>query len=173
MEKNLLLYHSVAYNSTKISIYLGTYHIDDERAPRAEWLLFCLAGRVMNKKEFSNIRERLGKSQKEMAQLLAVSLKAIQSFEQGWRNIPSHVQRQSLFLLAMKESKYGRKPCWDLQDCPSETRQKCPAWEYHSGHLCWFISGTICQGEVQGNWESKMSICRKCKVFKSMLDVKP
>jgi DNA-binding XRE family transcriptional regulator len=119
---------------------------------------------MMNKKEFSKIRERLGKSQKEMAQLLAVSLKAIQSFEQGWRNIPTHAQRQSLFLLAMKESKYGS---------PSETREKCPAWEYHSGHLCWFISGTICQGEVQGNWESKMKICRKCKVFKSMLDIKP
>jgi len=129
-------------------------------------------GRVMNKKEFSKIRQRLGKSQKEMAQLLAVSIKAVQSFEQGWRNIPTHVQRQSLFLLAMKKSKDGRKPCWDLQGCPSETKEKCPAWEFHSGHLCWFISGTICQGEVQGNWQSKMKICRKCKVFQSMLDFK-
>jgi hypothetical protein len=31
----------------------------------------------------------------------------------------------------------------------------------------------LCQGEVQVNWESKMRICRKCKVFKSMLDAKP
>jgi DNA-binding transcriptional regulator YiaG len=141
-----------------------------EGASRAAKILFSLAGRVMDKKEFSGIRQRLGKSQKEMAQLLAVSLKAIQSFEQGWRKIPTHAQRQSLFLLAMKESKYGRKPCWDLQECPSETRKRCPAWEYHSGHLCWFISGTLCQGEVQGNWASKMRICRKCKVFKSMMN---
>ena len=132
-----------------------------------------LHGKGMQKEEFSKIRQRLGKSQKEMAQLLAVSLKAIQSFEQGWRNIPSHVQRQSLFLLAMKESTYGRKPCWDLQGCAPETREECPAWEFHSGHLCWFISGTICQGEVQGDWESKMKICRKCEVFKSMLDFEP
>jgi DNA-binding XRE family transcriptional regulator len=41
----------------------------------------------MNKKELSKIRQRLGKSQKEMAQLLAISLKAVQSFEQGWRNM--------------------------------------------------------------------------------------
>jgi DNA-binding XRE family transcriptional regulator len=38
----------------------------------------------MDRKELSKIRQRLGKSQKEMAQLLAISLKAVQSFEQGW-----------------------------------------------------------------------------------------
>jgi len=124
----------------------------------------------MNKTEFSRIRQRLGKSQREMAQLLAVSVKAIQSFEQGWRNIPAHVERQTLFLLAQKGSSDGGKTCWDIQDCPMEIRQKCPAWEFDSGHFCWFITGTICQGEVQGNWESKMKICRKCEVFLSMLE---
>ena len=125
----------------------------------------------MDRKEFSRIRQRLGKSQKEMAQLLAISLKAVQSFEQGWRNIPAHVERQALFLVAMKESKNGGKSCWDIQGCPAETREKCPAWEFHSGHLCWFISGTICHGEVQGDWNSKMKICRECKVFRAMLEV--
>jgi DNA-binding XRE family transcriptional regulator len=125
----------------------------------------------MEKKEFSGIRQRLRKSQKEMAQLLAVSLKAVQSFEQGWRNIPVHVERQALFLLAMKESQNGGKSCWDVQGCPAETRGKCPAWEFQCGHLCWFISGTICHGEVQGDWKSKMKICRKCEVFRSMLEL--
>ena len=50
--------------------------------------------------EFSSIRAYLGKTQKELAQLLGTSLKAIQSFEQGWRRIPVHVERQVLFLLA-------------------------------------------------------------------------
>jgi hypothetical protein len=97
-------------------------------------------------------------------------IKAVQSFEQGWRNVPAHVERQALFLLAMKESQDGGKACWDMQDCPAEIRDKCPAWEFQSGHLCWFISGTVCHGEVQGNWESKMKICRKCEVFRSMLN---
>ena len=48
----------------------------------------------MNKKEFSQIRNQLGKTQMQMAQLLGVSLKAIQSFEQGWREIPVHAERQ-------------------------------------------------------------------------------
>jgi hypothetical protein len=124
----------------------------------------------MDKKEFAGIRKRLGKSQREMAQLLAVSLKAIQSFEQGWRNIPAHAERQALFLLAQKGSKEGGKTCWEIQDCPTEIRQKCPAWEFESGHLCWFISGTMCQGEIRGNWESKMKICKKCEVFRSMVE---
>ena len=125
----------------------------------------------MDKKELSKIRQRLGKSQKEMAQLLAVSLKAVQSFEQGWRNIPAHVERQALFLLAMREAQDEGNYCWDIQDCPVEIKEKCPAWEFQSGHLCWFISGTICHGEVQGDWSSKMKICRKCEVFHTMLEL--
>lgn len=125
----------------------------------------------MDRKEFAKIRQRLGKSQKEMAQLLAISLKAVQSFEQGWRNIPAHVERQALYLLAMKEARDGGQNCWDIQDCPVEIKDKCPAWEFQSGHLCWFISGTICQGEVQGDWQSKMKLCRKCEVFRSMLEL--
>ena len=125
----------------------------------------------MDREEFSKIRQRLGKSQKEMAQLLAVSLKAVQSFEQGWRNVPAHVERQALFLLAMKESQNGAEACWDIQNCPAERRDSCPAWEFQGGHLCWFISGTICHGEVQGNWKSKMKLCRACEVFSSMLEL--
>ena len=122
----------------------------------------------MDRKELSKIRQLLGKSQKEMAQLLAISLKAVQSFEQGWRNIPAHVERQALFLVAMKDARDGGKYCWDIQDCPPERKKKCPAWEFQSGHLCWFISGTICHGEVHGDWASKMKICRECEVFRSM-----
>ena len=50
----------------------------------------------MNRKEFSRIRQHLGKTQKEMAQLLGTSVKAIQSFEQGWRSVPGHIERQAL-----------------------------------------------------------------------------
>ncbi len=120
----------------------------------------------MNKKEFSDIRHLLGKTQMQMAQLLGISLKAVQSFEQGWRKIPIHTERQSLLLLALKESRVNRKsPCWTVKHCPIETRRKCPAWEFSAGQLCWLINGTNCQGEAQRSWVSKMKICRKCEVF--------
>jgi hypothetical protein len=125
----------------------------------------------MDKKELSEIRLRLEKSQRQMAQLLAVSTKTVQSYEQGWRSVPVHVERQVLFLLASKKFRKGGRLCWDIQACPMDLREKCPAWEFQCGHLCWFISGTMCKGEVQGSWENKMKICRECKVFHSMLDL--
>ncbi|MFQ5842976.1 MAG: helix-turn-helix domain-containing protein [Thermodesulfobacteriota bacterium] len=124
----------------------------------------------MDKKEFSHIRGHLGKTQSQMAQLLGASLKAMQSFEQGWRKIPVHTERQVLFLLATKRSDNKRnKACWVIRKCPMEMRRNCPAWEFQSGHLCWFINGTICEGEVQESWHEKMKVCRQCKVFRSML----
>jgi DNA-binding transcriptional regulator YiaG len=56
-------------------------------------------------KEFSRIRRQLGKMERQMAQLLAASVKAIQSFEQGWRDVPGHTKGQLLFLMALKSSR--------------------------------------------------------------------
>ena len=126
----------------------------------------------MGKKEFSRIRLYLGKTQNQMAQLLGISLKAIQSFEQGWRIIPVHTERQVLFLLGLKKSpRQKNKPCWVIRECPREVRQNCPAWEFQVGHLCWFINGTICQGRMQESWQKKMKICRQCKVFRAMVPI--
>jgi len=124
----------------------------------------------VGKKEFSTARQYLGKTQSQMAQLLGVSLKAIQSFEQGWRNIPVHIERQVLFLLASKKSPPRKeRPCWVIRKCLMEIRQNCPAWEFQVGNLCWFINGTICQGRTQESWQKKMKICRRCKVFQTMV----
>jgi DNA-binding XRE family transcriptional regulator len=125
----------------------------------------------MDKTEFSRIRNRLGKSQRELAQLLGTSVKAVESFEQGWRRITVHVERQMLFLLSLKSGPHQFPACWEVQDCPEHLRNQCPAWEFKAGHLCWFINGTICRGEVQKDWASKMKICRQCSVLKSLLDV--
>ena len=131
----------------------------------------------MENKEFSRIRLSLGKTQVQMAHLLGVSLKAVQSFEQGWRKVPSHIERQTLFLFAMKESPPKKaNPCWKTLKCPVETKRNCPAWEFRAGHLCWFINGTICHGEIQESWQKKMKICRQCDVFQAMfppLDTTP
>lgn len=123
----------------------------------------------MNKKDISQIRNQLGKTQKQMAQLLGISIKSIQSFEQGWRRIPVHIERQSLLILALKRSGDGkRKPCWSIKKCPKEIKQSCPAWEFNAGNLCWCINGTICNGNPQASWPKKMKICQKCDVFQSM-----
>jgi len=124
----------------------------------------------MEKYELAEIRKHLGKTQKQFAQLLGVSLKTVKSFEQGWRNIPAYIERQALFLLVAGESLNKKnKPCWEIKKCPQAIRQNCPAWELQLGQLCWFINGTICEGKAQSGWTEKMNICKKCKVFKSLL----
>ena len=124
----------------------------------------------MKKSQFAEIRRHLGKTQSQMAQILGVSLKAVQSFEQGWRKIPLHVERQILLILALKRQTGGSdEPCWIKRDCPEERRQECPAWQFDAGNLCWFINGTVCEGVGQGSWQKKMEMCRECEVYKSVL----
>ncbi len=116
------------------------------------------------------IRRHLGKTQNQMAHILGVSAKAIQSFEQGWRKIPVYIERQVLFILALKyHASQKSQPCWLTRRCPSERRQDCPAWQFDAGHLCWFINGTVCEGLPQGTWNNKMKMCRECEVYRSIL----
>jgi DNA-binding XRE family transcriptional regulator len=123
----------------------------------------------MNQRDLAQIRHLLEKTQKQMAQLLGVSIRTIQSFEQGLRKIPVHTERQSLLLLALKQSRAnGSRPCWVVKKCPMKTRKECPAWEFGAGHLCWFINGTICHGQPQKSWRRKMEICKTCEVLQSL-----
>lgn len=125
----------------------------------------------MNNKEFSQIRHYLGRSQSQLALLLCVSTKAIQSFEQGWRKIPFHIERQLRLILALKKMGKGQAvvPCWETKCCPPEWRAKCIVWELKARHFCWFISGTFCEGRFQGSWKKKEKICRKCVVYKETI----
>ena len=124
----------------------------------------------MDKEGFADVRKKLNKTQKQMAELLGTPVKAIHSYEQGWRNIPGNVERQMFFMLSrMDGNPKGRKPCWVIKKCPSKIKKQCPAWEFQSGDLCWFINGTNCCGDACKDWAEKMKCCRSCEVFKPFL----
>ena len=124
----------------------------------------------MDSKEFIHLRKKLNKTQKQMAQLLGTSIKAIHSYEQAWRSIPASVERQMFFLLSrLGGDPKRRKPCWVIKKCSPDQKKQCPAWEFKAGELCWFINGTVCEGIVQKSWEEKMEICRSCEVFSYLL----
>jgi len=123
----------------------------------------------LDSKEFVLIRNRLNKTQKQMAVLLGTSVQAIHSYEQGWRSVPVHIERQTFFLFSrLRDKVNNHKPCWIINDCPDEYRDNCPAWEFAAGDFCWLINGTFCKGSVQKSWQEKMKICRTCKVLTSM-----
>ncbi len=126
----------------------------------------------MESKEFANIRYILGKSQKQLAKILCVSVKTLQSFEQGWRKIPVYIEREMLLLLSLKRNggqiNIDMQPCWEVTDCPQEWREKCITWELRTTYFCWYLNGTYCQGEYKQTWEEKISLCRQCKVFQSL-----
>lgn len=125
----------------------------------------------MEKAQFKAIRAKLGKTQKEMAQLIGTSIKAVHSYEQGWRRVPHHVEKQLLFLLSRASGgRRDERNCWDILNCTEETRGNCPAWEFDSGDLCWFINGTICTGKAHATWQDKIEECKTCKVFSSFFN---
>ncbi len=123
----------------------------------------------MIKEEFSIARKKLGKTQKQLAELLGMSLKTIHSYEQGWRTIPAHIERQIFFLLINQRGrKNSMTPCWEKKKC--DVKETCPAWEFQSGHLCWFLCGTKCDCTHDISQKEKIEICKQCDIFQALLE---
>jgi hypothetical protein len=123
---------------------------------------------TLEKEEFSLARKKLGKTQKQLAELLGMSLKTIHSYEQGWRTIPSHIERQIFFLLINQRGRNtSLTPCWEKKQCLE--REHCPAWEFQSGHLCWFLNGTLCECTQDSHPKDKLDTCKACPIFLSLL----
>lgn len=120
----------------------------------------------MEAAKFVAMRKHLGFTQKQLAQVLLISIKAVRSYEQGWRSVPQNIERQIMLLASIgKSSGKAVRTCWDVRKCPVERRRQCPAYKLSAGHFCWFVNGTICEGKSRENWDDKIRICRKCEMF--------
>lgn len=127
---------------------------------------------VMDSTEFKTFRKRLDRTQREIAQLLGLSIKAVSSYEQGTRNVPSHVERQMFFLISrISKNQPDQRDCWVIKNCSPEIKEQCPAWEFHEGHLCWIINGTMCCNGLCQEWEDKINCCKSCEVFAPRLEL--
>jgi len=118
-----------------------------------------------------DLRKALTLSQREMADLLGVSLKAIQSYEQGWRGVPPHIEQMVLLHTILHRGLRRRKAqrCWEVHDCAPSVWKKCPAYQVRQPGFCWLVTGTLCHGERMNGWEAKRDRCLKCKVLKGLL----
>jgi DNA-binding XRE family transcriptional regulator len=116
-------------------------------------------------------REKLGLSQAKLAELVGFSIRAIQSCEQGWRK-PSPALEKMVMLLYMAEiqgAEFGTTRCWEVKNCPPETRDVCIAYLSRQGHLCWFLTGTLCNGQRMADWQQKRARCTACAFFQHLM----
>ena len=118
------------------------------------------------------IRDEMGLSQSELASLVGIGVRAIQSYEQKWRE-PSEMVKRTLILLLVAHRngpKLSVMRCWEQTGCSPRVCEKCVAYATRQGHLCWFLTGTICKGKRHRNWTEKMQVCLDCSFLQRLLN---
>jgi len=123
---------------------------------------------VINTRE---IRLELGLSQGDLAALLGVSKRAVQSYEQKWRRPSEMVERALMLVLLARRNgaEFSAKRCWEHKECLPEIRSRCAAYVSRQGHLCWFLTGTLCEGQTMKTWKAKWAQCIECDFCHSLL----
>ena len=119
---------------------------------------------------FRRVRDEIKVTQNEMAAILGLSEKAIQSYEQGWRHPPDSVQRLlNVVYITHRIGKRGETvTCWAEKHCLPSVRKRCAAYQTRQGHLCWLLTGTHCGGQEMANYEEKGEACHRCKVYRHL-----
>ena len=117
------------------------------------------------------IRAEMGLSQSELGGLIGISSRAIQSYEQEWRKPSQLVQRMLLLLLMARRhgAEMSRFRCWEQKACSPVLRGQCLAFVTRQGHLCWFLTGTMCEGQRQRSWSAKFRVCLECRFMRGLL----
>ncbi|MCL6638491.1 MAG: methyl-accepting chemotaxis protein [Firmicutes bacterium] len=60
------------------------------------------------------------------------------------------------------------KNCWEALNCPEDRKKACPAFIQNKGEDCWTVTGTHCQGRVQGTMAEKFAGCKQCGFFQNI-----
>jgi len=118
------------------------------------------------------LRSEMGLNQSELAGLVGIGTRAIQSYEQGWRQ-PSEIVERMLLLLLIAHRKGVELPtlrCWEQRECPPRVCEKCIAYKTCQGHLCWFLTGTLCEGQRKKTWAEKLGVCLECGFMQELLN---
>jgi len=56
-------------------------------------------------------------------------------------------------------------PCWEVKKCEQVL---CPVYLNESSTACYYVSGTLCDGEAPQSITSKIESCKKCDVYKDI-----
>lgn len=113
-------------------------------------------------------------SRVEVASFLGVSKKAIESYEQGWREIPDRVWKQLITTAAVQKEYplriHGR--CWETTDCPPSIRDTCYSYRKMHGHFCWLTATNCCRNAHLGKHTGYLA-CMDCPSTRQFLPSPP
>lgn len=117
------------------------------------------------------VRQELGLTQTQLADLATVSLRTVQSCEQGWRYPSAGLEKMVLLLLMAHRhgSNAPHLPCWEASICPDELRRRCMAYRTRRGELCWILTGRMCRGVRLPSWSQKRAMCERCLFFRYLM----
>jgi DNA-binding XRE family transcriptional regulator len=117
-----------------------------------------------------HVRGIMGRTQAELASALGISAKAVQSYEQGWRPVPTRVLIQLMVLLALyRRQNMEDVPCWEITRCESSTRERCPSFQVGRGQFCWFIGSKACVPKGKKSPDDGLIPCMECAVIQRLL----
>ena len=117
------------------------------------------------------IRLEMGLSQSQLADAVGISKRAIQSYEQGWRQPSEMAERMMLLLLIAYRNgaELAHRQCWNHKACPPDIRNECSAYLTRQGHLCWLLTGVMCDGKRRKSWDDKLQACFACSFMHGLL----
>jgi|WetSurMetagenome_2_1015567.scaffolds.fasta_scaffold14489_5 hypothetical protein len=64
---------------------------------------------------------------------------------------------------------WNTRPCWQVRNCPSESRNQCSVWQFEAGYYCWEINTNYCQGNLHLRLSEKKELCYQCEVYQGTL----
>jgi methyl-accepting chemotaxis protein len=109
--------------------------------------------------------ETIVKAMEGMSRISANNLKLSNEMLSKSEDTLFQVENLQYSISSFKIHSNGDKRCWDVMNCPSSSRQKCPAYKAEE-ERCWLISATWCKGTEQGDFRSKLRTCMTCEAFK-------
>ena len=117
------------------------------------------------------LRGSMSWTQAETADFLGVSKKAVESYEQGWRNVPDSLWKQLLTLVAVQKG-YPRKfkRCWKILHCDAKIHKNCFCGCKMNGHFCWMTATSACHVNHPELNANGLMTCLNCPVVAQFVD---
>ena len=126
-----------------------------------------MVNKTDDRPDLKAVRDELKISQATLASYLGVSVRTVQSCEQGWR-CPGETVKKALLLLLIthrRREELTELQCWKEMGCTDAQREHCLIYQSRQGHLCWFLLGNQCSAQPNLGWKEKQTMCRQCSFF--------